>query len=110
MLADTLKVSGWDVLAYEPLTLNTTPCYVVGRPNVDFNGNALAEMRVPIWAMGRRLGDEESSMELDRGLDVALDLLSAVSVVRGVFQTMATFDVLTYPAYRIDVVLGHGLC
>lgn len=109
LIADALKPSGFEVWHHEPSDVTSVPCIVIGRPSMEVSGN-LYTISCPVWILGRRIGDQDSAIELDTVTDRAIELLRAEAVVTALTPLIRTVAELTYPAYRIDCVTGQGMC
>lgn len=108
--ARILEPLGWEIYDYEPPNINNPPSIVVGRCTINFRANHLALLRTTIWLIGRRLGDQESSVELDVGADKAFGILRAAGVLDSMTPTISTIADLNYPSYRIDCLTGDDIC
>ena len=109
-LAEALRHSGTETWTYHPDDPNMVPCYVVAKPTLDVDVQ-LMQFAVPVWAIGRRLSDEDAQVELDSLADVAVNLLRGpdVAVVR-VEPVVATISEQSYPAYVIHCLVGASVC
>jgi len=109
LLADALAPVGWDVHRFEPSSVDVVPCVVVGRPSMEIAAN-LYTITNPVWVIGRRMGDEDSALELDAVTDRAVNLLRSAATVTMLTPALRAIAESTYPAYRIDCVTGQGVC
>ena len=109
-LAEICQPCKWDVWQYEPTDVNTVPCVVIGRPSLVAAPRPLYSMTVPVWTIGRRLGDLDSAVELDEITDHILALLNAAGTVVSILPEYRTVADFSYPAYHIDCAVGDDLC
>jgi hypothetical protein len=106
MLADALRHSEIETWTYHPDDPNMLPCYVVGKPTLDIDVQ-LVQFSVPVWAIGRRMSDEDSQLELDHMADVAINMLRGPDVnVSRVEPLVANISEQNYPAYVIHCLVG----
>lgn len=109
----------WPVWQWLPGDAEELPCYVVGRPDLgEGDQKALAEVRVPVYALGRTLRDDEAQAELDRAADALLTALwtpkssdPSMSIrLTSLVASVIPIAALEYPAYSASVVVTVAFC
>lgn len=108
------------VSLYAPDDVTLLPCLVVGAPTVrESRTPGVSTLSLPVYVLGRRLGDDDSQAELDTEADLALSVLGGsksrqsgsatlrcVSATPGV-TTVAGADV---PTYVLAVEAEYATC
>lgn len=110
MLADLCDKGGWNTHIAFPDDVTQIPCVVVGRPAINRQDQQHA-LTVPVWTIGRAVGNDDAQHELDDVTDRILELLDdpqcTVTFVEPLTRLVGSN---TYPAYRIDVLVGVYVC
>lgn len=106
------------VRKYLPGTADEVPMFVVGRPNVgEGDQPALMVTTVPVFALGRRTGDDDAQRQLDHMADLLLTRfwqpprtegvgIRLVSITAGVIEVAG----LDLPAYTASLLCTSTYC
>jgi hypothetical protein len=115
-----LVVAGvdWPTYLYLPDSADDLPCYVVGRPSTrEQDRRAMMEIRTPVYALGRRLRDDDAQRELDAAADTLHALLWKPGQEPGMSLRLTTADAtvvqvagVDVPAYTATVVATIAYC
>jgi hypothetical protein len=109
-LAKALAGADWPTWTFKPDDVNEVPCFVVDRPTFAIDVQ-LYVVTCSIVAIGRRMNDEDAQAELDDMTDTAMHLLRGPDVeVSRVEPAVVTIADLSYPAYRLDCIVGRIDC
>jgi hypothetical protein len=112
-LADDIPVRLW-----LPGEATELPCYVVGRPDLDEGTpRSIAQVSVPVYALGRTLRDDDAQAELDDMADLLIatlwrpvqDAAQTYRLTRG-RATVLSIAAVEVPAYTMTVVSSVQPC
>ena len=113
-----LKGAPVPVHLYLPGTADDLPALVVGRPNVaEGDQPAIIATTVPVFALGRRLGDDDSQRQLDQLADLLLARFWQPPRTEGVGIRLLTITAgvievagLDIPAYTASLLCTSTHC
>lgn len=103
---------------YLPGSADELPAYVVGRPNVaEGDQSAVMATTVPVFALGRRLGDDDAQRQLDQLADLLLTRFWHPPRTEGVGIRLQTITAgvievagLDIPAYTASLLCTSTYC
>jgi hypothetical protein len=108
----------YPVRQYLPGSADSVPMFVVGRPNISEGDQpALMVTTVPVFALGRRLGDDDAQQQLDGMADLLLARfwqpprtegvgIRLVTITAGVIEVAGT----DLPAYTASLLCTSTYC
>lgn len=106
------------VYRWLPARTDQLPCYVVGRPDGDERPSTqIAELPIPVYALGRTMRDDDAQAELDSLTDALISWLWRPTQTDGVSVRLTRWRAvviqiaeLEVPAYNLTVVASTAYC
>lgn len=109
-LASLVQKGGWNTHISFPDDVTQVPCIVVGQVSID-RADQLHTLTVPVWVIGRSVGNDDAQMELDEVTERVMELLDDPQCTVQRVEPMSRFvGAQSFPAYRLDVLLGVVSC
>jgi hypothetical protein len=106
------------VYRWIPARTDELPCYVIGRPDGDERPSTqIAELPIPVYALGRTLRDDDAQAELDTLADTLIGVLWRPPQTEGLTMRLARWRAnlvnvaeLEVPAYTCTVIATVAYC